>query len=80
MGASLSQHKVGRAIDFHLDEINTKEAYNTLLENENKLLNWGITTLEDISFTYDEDNDKKGWIHADCRETNQNSILIVDPS
>jgi len=72
IGSEYSQHKMGRAFDFSSPGTNPEFFYNEILKNQEHFMKFGLTTLEDISFT-------KTWLHSDCRETNQDTILIVKP-
>ena len=68
-GATHSQHKSGRAIDFNIQGIENRDAWDLVRHNWRTL---GITTLEDI-------RDTPTWIHVDIRNTNQETLLIVRP-
>lgn len=80
-----SQHSFGRAIDFQLiidgKYVDIKEIYNIILENELLFRENGLTTLENIDFTYKPkgEGESSGWIHADIRWTGQTKLLIVNP-
>lgn len=68
IGARLSQHRYGRAIDFTPLEANLETVYNAIKDGEYH----GITTLENIEAT-----SRGNWIHIDCR--NVTPIRIVNP-
>lgn len=71
VGASYSQHRFGRAIDFNVGSVKAetvrKEIAN-LHKNNIAPFNF-ITAMEtDIS-----------WVHIDCRITNQNGVMLFKP-
>jgi len=72
IGSEFSQHKMGRAFDCHSPLITPQEMYKIILDNPTKFQEVGLTTLENIIFT-------NTWLHSDCRPTNQDTILIVNP-
>lgn len=72
IGSEFSQHKMGRAFDCHSPSITPQEMYKLILDNPTKFQEAGLTTLENIIFT-------NTWLHSDCRPTNQDTILIVNP-
>lgn len=75
-GAPLSQHRFGRAIDFTVPGISAQEVYDDIMESPQFLIDVGVTTIENISFT------KKGnWIHLDCRDLGMKitSLKVVTP-
>jgi len=71
-GAKYSQHKFGRACDFNIPGLTIEEIYDDILRNEKIYLDFGVTTIEDVSFT-------KTWIHLDTRWTGMDKIKIVKP-
>jgi hypothetical protein len=72
VGAQYSQHKFGRAVDFHFksDKITCKEMRKTIIENPNFYEFKYITSVEDF--------DGMNWIHIDVRnwDKNKNGILV----
>lgn len=72
VGASLSQHRFGRAIDITVKGMTPQEVYKSILDNEKAFMEQGLTTLEDIK-------DTPTWNHLDIRNTGLNKILIVKP-
>ena len=72
VGGKLSQHRFGRAIDFNINGYSSQEIYNDIIKNEKIYIDNHITTIENIAFT-------PTWIHVDCRWTNSNKLLIVNP-
>lgn len=72
VGAKLSQHRFGRAIDCKFKNITPQKAYTEILVNQKHWMESGITTMENIAKT-------TSWLHVDCRTTNMNEILIVNP-
>lgn len=71
VGASLSQHKFGRAADFNVKGLASDEVYDQLLDNWKDFAPI-FTTMENKDFT-------RGWTHIDLRHTNQDDVLIVNP-
>ena len=68
-GASLSQHKFGRAVDAKVDGLTPDEVRGIIRKNYDLLLvNYGITTIE---------KDTPSWAHADCRATGLKTLLEV---
>lgn len=72
VGASLSQHKFGRAADINIKGYTPQSIYKEILANETLFLCLGLTTLEDIEMT-------PTWNHLDVRNTGLDRILIVKP-
>ena|SRR3990167_10573598 len=70
VGARFSQHRLGRAIDIKVPGIDLLQLYSFIKKNSDKFPD--ITCLENIQHT-------NTWIHADCRFTGENSILIINP-
>lgn len=75
-GARESQHKMGNAIDVQCfingKQIPSKDIHAIILKNEKQFMEAGLTTLENVAYT-------KTWNHLDCRWTNLNKLLIVNP-
>jgi hypothetical protein len=72
VGAEMSQHRFGRAFDFHIKGLSHEEIFQDIIDNELQYMSYGITTVENIEHT-------NGWIHVDIRWTDKNEILIVSP-
>jgi len=80
VGASLSQHRFGRAVDIKIGSKNDLEAvYEDILKNKDLYYKVGLRAVEDIKHT-------PTWIHLDCRwirsneiASNEKEILIVRP-
>lgn len=70
-GASLSQHRFGRAMDFTVAGMTPVQVYNTILANEKLFMDNGLTTMERIE-------DTPTWNHFDIRYTGLNKLLIVN--
>lgn len=70
IGAALSQHISGRAIDINVAGLTPKQVYAAILANEKAFMEAGLTCVEDIS-------DTPTWCHLDIRNTGLNKILIV---
>lgn len=70
IGAKLSQHKFGRAIDVKIQGYNPEQVHDLIKNNWIEFKEKGLTTLEDLSLT-------KTWSHLDCRWTNKDELLIV---
>lgn len=71
IGAKWSQHKYGRALDFNIEGMTTREVHALILEHEQVFIErqW-ITVIEDP-------RDSPTWIHVDCRYTGMDKIRIV---
>lgn len=73
IGATLSQHKLGNAIDISSNDKSAKTLYDMILAHKGLLLLNGLSAIEDIRFT-------KTWVHLDCRFIkNKKDILIIKP-
>lgn len=72
VGAKLSQHRFGRAIDINVSGMTSNQVYDTILANEKVFMDAGLTCLEDKV-------DTVSWTHLDCRYTGLDKILIVKP-
>ena len=68
IGAKLSAHKRGSAIDIKMPGVDYEEVRKTILANQKIFMDAGITTIEDGTDT---------WLHVDCRFTKLNKILVV---
>lgn len=76
-GAFESQHKFGRAIDIQCFkkggiQLTSKEVNKIIFDNEKRLMDKGLTTVEDFA-------DTNGWSHLDCRWSDLPNILVVNP-
>jgi hypothetical protein len=70
-GARWSQHKYGRAFDFHVDGMTPAQVHAVITQNSQTLIkNEWITTLEDT-------RDTPTWTHCDCRFTGLDHIQVV---
>ena len=71
-GASLSQHKFGRAFDCTIEGLSPDEVREEIMASEDIFMEKGLTTLEsgDIATT---------WVHNDIRNHGDDEILIVRP-
>lgn len=72
VGASLSQHRFGRAIDVKVKGWTPTEIQKEIEDNFEIYQKAGLTTIENVEFT-------KTWNHLDCRWTNQPTLKIVNP-
>lgn len=68
IGAENSQHRHGRAIDFRIKGLAPQEIRQDIMANFKLYQEKGLTTIEAGTQT---------WVHADCRFTNMDSLLIV---
>ncbi len=68
IGATNSQHRHGRAIDFRIQGMSPLEIRADIIKNFDLYRPSGLTTIEGGTPT---------WTHIDCRFTNMDSILIV---
>jgi hypothetical protein len=71
-GASLSQHKFGRAFDCTIEGYTADEVRQIILDNEETFINAGLTTLESGEYA-------PTWVHSDLRSHKHERILIVSP-
>lgn len=71
-GSYLSQHKRGAAFDIKSASMTAAGIYQFIFDNEQELMDIGLTTVEDIAST-------PTWVHVDCRWTGLSNILIVKP-
>lgn len=72
VGAKLSQHRFGRAMDLKFKNATVQEVYKDVIENYDLYKRFGLTTLENIEKT-------PTWLHCDLRNVNQDELLIVNP-
>jgi len=68
IGATNSQHRHGRAIDFRIHGMTPMEVRDDIIKNFALYGPSGLTTIEGGTPT---------WTHVDCRFTNMNSLVIV---
>ncbi len=72
-GASMSQHKFGRAADLKFKDLGPTEALKIVQANYAQLRTLGLTCVEDPAFT-------PTWLHIDVRNTaNSENLLIIKP-
>lgn len=71
-GATLSQHRFGRAMDYNVRDMTPNEVRADIMKHQDDFMQAGITTIEDGAFS-------PTWVHADRRYTRMNTILIVKP-
>lgn len=63
----ISQHCLGKAVDFNVKGLSSKEVYDFILENKDKFPY--ITRIEDINKT-------PTWVHIDLSNTSSDDIII----
>jgi hypothetical protein len=68
IGATNSQHRQGRAIDFRIQGMSPLEIRTDIIRNFESFRSSGLTTIEGGTPT---------WTHIDCRLTKMDSLLIV---
>ena len=68
IGATNSQHRHGRAVDFRIKGMTPQEIRNDIIKNFELYRPTGLTTIEEGTPT---------WTHIDCRQTRMDSLLIV---
>lgn len=68
IGASMSQHKYGRAADLKFKNQDPEEIRIYIEKNFDTFKNYGLTTIELNTPT---------WLHFDCRQTNLNYLFKV---
>ena len=76
-GGDLSQHRCGRASDNKLYGMTARQMLAVVMDNREKFLDAGLTTIEDVDHT-------PTWLHLDCRPRikglhPENDFLIVKP-
>jgi len=69
VGARYSQHKFGRAIDFHVKDMTPDEVRTYILDNQSEYLRMGVTRLED-------GRDARTWVHLDLAWTGEDHIHV----
>ena len=67
VGARLSQHRFGRAIDFHATVSPHGDIYEAILTEKY----WMVSTVENLT-------DTPTWIHVDCRNNLTEGIRVVN--
>lgn len=72
IGATLSQHRFGRAVDIKIAGLTVEEVFALIKRNFIELNKLGLTTVENIAATLT-------WNHLDTRYTGMNELLIVNP-
>ena len=70
IGAKLSQHKLGNAIDVRSNEVTPIELMNVVLSKKDLFMQLGLTAMEDVTAT-------KSWLHLDCRFVPQQKEIII---
>ena len=70
VGASMSQHRFGRAIDLKVRGMKADEVREDIIQNFDIYKKVGLTTIEDGAFA-------PTWCHIDIRDTE--GLLIVKP-
>jgi len=72
VGAKLSQHRFGRAIDINIAGTTSNELRDDIINNFSTYSKLGVTTIEAREFA-------PTWCHIDLRQTNSDELLIVKP-
>lgn len=75
IGAKLSQHRFGRAIDVKILSLPNKgadEIRKDMIDSFDLYRKFGLTTIEDKEYA-------PTWCHCDIRWTNSDELLIVKP-
>jgi hypothetical protein len=75
VGARLSQHKFGRAIDFNVQGVTSDAVYDAL-SNPGA---WSLVAQHTAFTTMESKYFAKTWCHIDLRQTRSNQLLIVNP-
>jgi len=68
IGAVNSQHRHGRAFNFRIKGATPAEVRQDIIDHYHWYREVGLTTIEAETPT---------WVHVDCRNTNQETLLIV---
>lgn len=71
-GATLSQHRFGRAIDLKVKGMLADEVRNDIIGNFDIYRKAGLTTIEDGEYA-------PSWCHIDIRDTKLDTLKIVKP-
>ena len=58
----ISQHILGKAVDFNVKDLSSEEVYKEILKNKNKF--YLISRIENINST-------PNWVHIDCANTDK---------
>lgn len=72
VGAKLSQHRYGRAMDINVHGYSSDEVNKAIIDNFEKFKANGLTTIENVTAT-------PTWTHVDIRWTGLETLLIVNP-
>ena len=72
VGASLSQHRFGRAIDLKVKDMTADEVRADIIGNYDIYSKAGLTTIEDGEYA-------PSWCHIDIRTTGMDQLKIVKP-
>jgi hypothetical protein len=70
IGAVMSQHKYGRAVDIKIEGLTPQEIEFTVVNQWIELRRLGLSTMEKIDKT-------PTWVHLDVRYTGMGSLFIV---
>ena len=65
IGAALSQHKRGDALDFSVPSMEPMTVWRLIMEHKEDFLALGVTRFESLDDTLRNDRNDWGWIHAD---------------
>ena len=72
IGAKLSQHRFGRAIDLKVKDMTADEVREDIISNYDVYKKVGLTTIEDGAYA-------PTWCHIDIRDTKSDELKIVKP-
>ena len=72
IGAKLSQHRFGRAIDLKVSGMTADEVRDDIIGNFDIYKKAGLTTIEDGAYA-------PTWCHIDIRDTGLDTLKIVKP-
>ena len=72
VGATLSQHRFGRAIDLKVKGMTADEVREEIIGNFDIYKKAGLTTIEDGAYA-------PSWCHIDIRDTKLDILKIVKP-
>ena len=72
IGATLSQHRFGRAMDLKVSGMTADEVRDDIIGNFDIYRKVGLTTIEDGDYA-------PTWCHIDIRETGLDTLKIVKP-
>lgn len=68
-GYYISQHCLGKAVDFNVKDLTSEEVYNLILQNKDRFPY--LKRIENIQYT-------PTWVHIDVANTNSDDLIIFN--